>query len=305
MNRACAGFRRVDGVKRNSRMEWVGSDWMSAWLCGLAALLCAMTLLLLGNAASAGEPAANGKKAAPAGQGEAADGGAKSVDDESDDEAANGESDDKDKPLSAMSISELMRYQSFNFYGGGRDPFCFRKKVVKEAATAETPNGEPVAVNRLTEWSKDKIQDFLVSKATVIEELIRMHDYKQAVTESEQVKSLAGEKWGGRPSDPEMDRIYQRVLSYGRTAARLNQAEETRKEFEELPITIKGIRWSPQGSLAIVNDQICEPGAALTNLPGKAQVQVETIDAGGVSFVFKGQKFRKAIDQEEEKPGNR
>jgi hypothetical protein len=205
------------------------------------------------------------------------------------------------KKLVDMDLDELRAFQAFKYVPGGRDPFTFRKAKAEEKKqvdynqdnrTEKTPSIFPP--------STEEQARFLMEHRLRLEFLLLAHNYDDAIRVGETVRATVTTEWGGPPTNVDNNRLWRKILSYEKTARRLRQARETRREFEALQLEVKGIRWTPQGAAVLINEKVYEPGERVDGLRSKSPLQIEVIEEGAVVFIYKGQRFRKEIVAESE-----
>lgn len=195
------------------------------------------------------------------------------------------------------SIDDLQKYQSFRYIGGGRDPFTFRKakEVIEEAPGFEGDAGgagpQPEPQKDLT---PEKMRAYLIAFVRQIESLMLIHNYKDALQRAQAHRDTIASKWD-LGADAELNRLFRRLSVLQQTAKRLLNQQEIKAEFDKLNLSIGGIRWTPTGSAALINESILEPGAVI-RMKGRQPVQIETIEEDGVVFIYKGQRFRKTMN---------
>ncbi len=229
------------------------------------------------------------------------------LDDADDDDAEAGDDDEdseeaeKDeywkKPPEEWSLDQVREFQSFTYIRGGRNPFNFRLPAKSKAGEGKQQDVNNQKVNSrkgVAPSAKDQ-RKYFIEQILRVELLIVAHDYKSAMAVCEKVRNTVMNQWGGPPSQQENYILFQKLLSYEKTAKRLQRALETRKEFESFIIDIRGIRWTPQEATVLIGDKIYEPGSMLKDIRSAAPVQVEMILEDAVIFIYKGQRFRKSV----------
>ncbi len=205
-----------------------------------------------------------------------------------------------ERPKEEYTLEQVRIYQSFVYTPGQRNPFQFRLPITEEEEEGE--GAKPPGTGEGTSGSRrpepppaDEQNQYLMEQLLRIELRMLGQEYKKAIKACEEVRTTVMDAWGGPPTRQDNYRLFQKIVAYSRTAKRLQQALETRKEFENLSIDVKGIRWTPQGSSALINHKIYESGSVLEDLSGSAPVQIEMITEDSVLFLYKGQRFRKAL----------
>lgn len=207
------------------------------------------------------------------------------------------------KKLSEMSLVELQSYQAFTYVSGGRDPLTFREitekpKAEEKVAGAEPVKTTPAKVPTIEPPAADRQIEYLEERLLVVEMRLLAHDFDECLRICDEVEQTLKKDWGGAPTVDEAGRLWRQLRLYRQTARRLRQAHETEREFGEMGIKILGIRWTPRGASALINDKIYEPGEMLENLASRAQIQVEAVEENAVVFIYKGQRFRLVMSAE-------
>ncbi|MBN2712448.1 MAG: hypothetical protein JXR97_08480, partial [Planctomycetes bacterium] len=201
-------------------------------------------------------------------------------------------------------LEALMDHQRFAYISGGRDPFTFRNKTEEESAggAGVTKAGAGDVTSKLKDMIKkeDRV-NYLAGVIEIMEIQILDHQYAKAIEAGDAAKKKMAAVWGGErmmDTDPDVNDLYRKMLSYERTAKRLQQALDIKKEFEGLNIELKGLRWTPSGSAVVINGEIYEPGGIVRfKDAGATPVQIEVIEEDAVVFIYKGQRFRKVVGE--------
>jgi hypothetical protein len=199
-----------------------------------------------------------------------------------------------------MNLEQLMEMQSYTYVRtGGRDPFTIRLPEVKEEpAEAPEDDQEPTVAVDVPGRPAEAVQEKTLNRAyRKARTSLIAGDYEGALKTCEETVRMVTEEWDGTTSS-EAARLYERLMSLRGTAQRLANREAIRNEFESLAIVVEGVRWSPRGSAALINDKVVEPGMVLT-VGQDALLQVESVEKDGVVFLFKGQRLRKSVSAED------
>jgi hypothetical protein len=213
-----------------------------------------------------------------------------------------GESADGVSP-EQMDLEQLYNYNQYVYVStGGRDPMTYRLPLVREEETPAEDEGvtEPTEATQPTAVVGPQIptaaeqRTRLSTAYSVARARIIYGAYEDALSSANDALEKVDE-WGGPMKLEEgATQYYERLVSLRATAQRLANRKSIREEFMALPIEIRGIRWSPRGSAALINQEIVEAGMML-KLESGALIQVERIEEDGVVFMYKGQRLRKGM----------
>ena len=196
------------------------------------------------------------------------------------------------------SLKDLRDFQKFVYLPGGRDPFTFRVRIEKAKAADRGVGEEGTTTGPIDDTTEEQKVAMLRRKIAAVENLImRMHDYEAAMKECEEVRKevTAGDSGSIFTSSPILNQLYRKILSYERTAKRLQQAVEIREEFGKLNVEVKGVLWTPVSALATVNDTVLRSGGQVKDTGAGSPVLVVSIHEDSVVFTYKGQRFRKLV----------
>lgn len=205
------------------------------------------------------------------------------------------ETEKKEKDLYAMSMRELRDYQSFYYASGLRDPMTFRLvrpvETTRPKETAGTVPVKPEVTNNAPSIPEQR--RFLRESIMRAELLMLAHDYNGVVSLVQEVDKLIQSEWRTDRLVPDLQALWNDLkYDYGMTATRLQHAADTRKEFANMNLQALGIRWTPHGAVALVNDRLYEMGEAVQGLKVTDRVQIAEIEESAVVFMYKGQRFR-------------
>lgn len=199
--------------------------------------------------------------------------------------------DDGTKPLDQMSIEELRAYQAYYYASGGRDPMTMRVPTTAELGDPTKGGGARIAP------TLEQMEVFMEKALDDIVHALKALRYEDAIKASEDALYVIDNEWPPLKADPpHLRQMEEQIRNYNRLAVRLKAQQDIKREFEGMSLRVNGVTWSPIDSKAVVNGRVYSAGEIMLNERNSGDLRVEMIDEGGVTFQFKGVRFRLPVE---------
>lgn len=190
-----------------------------------------------------------------------------------------------------LNIEELRAFQAYFYRMGNRDPLTMRFPTDRERGLESHGKPPPISLDEM----RDKVDEWLAGTAKALRDL----DYESALEISTAALRVIDGEWPSlKPDrDEELIRKIDDIRDYQHIAARLKNQREVEREFVELGIRVDGVAWSPVDAKAVINGKTYSAGDVLLKVRRAGDLSVEVIDEKGVSFQFKGIRFRLPVGE--------